>query len=124
MAKHVFLQQNRNNKPVSTWLKISTIIYIFTWLILADTRTALADFRDETNTNKSNYQRLKYKYLGNKESLKFHRFSCPYAICMSRCRRKYFFYRLDAIKADYSPCRYCLPKRWTSTQVVLLKQGK
>ena len=123
MAKHVFLQQNRNNKPISTWLKIGAIVYIYTLMVLANTNLALADCKYETNTNKSNYHRQKYKYLGNKESLKFHRLSCPYALCMSRRKRKFFFYRLEAIKADYIPCRYCLPKRWTSTQVVLLNQG-
>lgn len=124
MAKHVFLQQNRNNKPISTWLKIVIVIYVYTWLILASISSALADCTNKRTTNKSNYYNLKYKYLGNKESLKFHRFSCPYAMCMSRRKHKYFCYRLEAIKADYSPCRYCLPKRWTKTQVVLLNQGK
>lgn len=48
-------------------------------------------------------------YIGNKESLKFHRLDCPFARIMARFRRQYFCNRKTAKEAGMKACRYCLP---------------
>lgn len=65
---------------------------------------------------------LPYKYLGNRQSLKFHRPRCPFAQIMSRSKRHNFHFRRQAIEAGYHPCRYCLPPYWTSVSVKLLNK--
>lgn len=48
-------------------------------------------------------------YIGNKESLKFHRPDCPFAQMMAKFRRQYFCNRKVASEAGMKACRYCLP---------------
>lgn len=55
---------------------------------------------------------LPVKYIGNSESRKFHRPSCPYACIMAHSKRVRFFYRRQAIACGHIPCRYCLPPVW------------
>ncbi|HEY9787609.1 MAG TPA: hypothetical protein V6D17_19635 [Candidatus Obscuribacterales bacterium] len=63
---------------------------------------------------------LPYKYVGNVESLKFHRPSCPFARCMSVRRMILFHFRKEAIAQEQKPCRYCLPPDWKSVSAVIL----
>ena len=55
---------------------------------------------------------LPVKYIGNRESLKFHRPSCPYARIMAHSKRVQFFFRSQAVACGHIPCRYCLPPVW------------
>jgi hypothetical protein len=52
---------------------------------------------------------LPYKYVGNMDSGKFHRPSCPYAKVMNRIRKRFFHFRHEATDLGQVPCRYCLP---------------
>lgn len=56
------------------------------------------------------------KYIGNAESHKFHRPSCPFARIMAPNKRMPFFYRCQAIASGHLPCRYCLPPIWTTVR--------
>jgi hypothetical protein len=60
------------------------------------------------------------KYIGNKDTRKFHTVYCWYGEIMWHRRRRIFAHRADAIDAGYLPCRYCLPKYWTSVRAQLL----
>ncbi len=53
------------------------------------------------------------KYIGNAESHKFHRPSCPFARIMALNKRVAFYYRRQAVASGNVPCRYCLPPVWT-----------
>jgi len=55
---------------------------------------------------------LPVKYIGNSESRKFHRPSCPYACIMAHSKRVRFYYRRQAVACGHIPCRYCLPPVW------------
>ncbi len=63
---------------------------------------------------------LPVKYVGNSYSLKFHRPSCPFAQVMYRRRRLDFRFRHEAIERGFSPCCWCLPKRWKHLEGRLL----
>lgn len=65
---------------------------------------------------------LPVKYVGNTDSLKFHRPSCPFAQVMYRRRRLDFHFRHEAIERGFSPCCWCLPKRWKHLEGRLLTQ--
>lgn len=60
------------------------------------------------------------KYIGNCESHKFHRPSCPFARIMALNKRVQFYYRTQAVACGHAPCRYCLPPRWTVVRGRLL----
>ncbi len=66
---------------------------------------------------------LNYKYVGNKESFKFHKLTCPYALCMAKFRRNYFLYRYLAIEANYQPCKFCLPPYWVSVKADIINKN-
>lgn len=59
--------------------------------------------------NNTDSKTSEYKYIGNIESMKFHRPWCKYAQIMNPKRAKLFHYRKDAIEAKMQPCRFCLP---------------
>lgn len=60
------------------------------------------------------------KYIGNCESHKFHRPSCPFARIMALNKRVQFYYRIQAVACGHVPCRYCLPPSWTVVRGRLL----
>src|SRR5688572_26625290 len=60
------------------------------------------------------------KYIGNCESHKFHRPSCPFARIMALNKRVPFCYRSQAVACGHAPCRYCLPPSWTVVRGRLL----
>lgn len=63
---------------------------------------------------------LPVKYIGNLESHKFHRPSCPFARIMSVSKRVKFHYRSQAVACGHLPCRYCLPAVWKKVKAVIL----
>lgn len=65
-------------------------------------------------------QHAAIKYIGNCESHKFHRPSCPFARIMALNKRVQFNYRTQAVACGHAPCRYCLPPRWTVVRGKLL----
>jgi len=71
--------------------------------------------------------KLPVKYVGNNESRKFHRPSCPFARVMSYRKRVQFYFRRQAVACGHKPCRYCLPQIWTVCRAKILtplKGGK
>ena len=48
-------------------------------------------------------------YVGNRQSLRFHRPSCPYGKKISKSNRIIFKYRSDACKEGFCRCKKCLP---------------
>lgn len=56
-------------------------------------------------TNKINYNA--YKYIGNKNTLKFHETYCSYL--PDPRNRVYFYYRGEAVEDGYVPCQKCFP---------------
>jgi hypothetical protein len=68
--------------------------------------------------------RLAIKYIGNAESHKFHRPSCPFARIMALNKRVEFNYRSQAVACGHVPCRYCLPPVWTVVRGRLLAPDK
>ena len=48
-------------------------------------------------------------YVGNRQSLRFHRPSCPYGKKMSKSNRVIFKSRSDACKEGFCRCKKCLP---------------
>ena len=48
-------------------------------------------------------------YVGNRQSLRFHRPSCPYGKKMSKSNRIIFKSRSDACKEGFCRCKKCLP---------------
>lgn len=56
---------------------------------------------------------LPVKYIGNAESHKFHKPSCPFARVMATNKRVEFHFRCQAVACGNVPCRYCLPQIWT-----------
>ncbi len=67
---------------------------------------------------------LPIKYIGNAESHKFHRPSCPFARIMALNKRVEFHYRTQAVGCGHVPCRYCLPPVWTVVRGRLLVPAK
>lgn len=65
-------------------------------------------------------QYLHKKYVGNVDSMKFHRQSCQFARIMARARRIDFEFRKQAVMAGMKPCNWCLPQWWTNVQAELL----
>ncbi|HIA53215.1 MAG TPA: hypothetical protein EYN91_14190 [Candidatus Melainabacteria bacterium] len=63
---------------------------------------------------------LPVKYIGNMESRKFHKPSCPYARVMAHSKRMQFHFRRQAVACGHNPCRYCLPPVWTVVKARLL----
>ena len=61
---------------------------------------------------------LAEKYLGNIDSMKYHKTFCEYAKMINPCRRILFDSRAKAIEAGMNPCNWCMPG-W-----VLTVQGK
>jgi hypothetical protein len=49
------------------------------------------------------------KYVGNKDTKKFHLISCRYASQISSANKIYFSSRQDAINHGYIPCKICKP---------------
>lgn len=64
------------------------------------------------------------KYIGNAESHKFHRPSCPFARIMSLNKQVGFHYRSQAVASGHVPCRYCLPAVWTVVRGRLIAPDK
>ncbi len=67
---------------------------------------------------------LPYKYWGNRFSQKFHRPSCPFALCMNKRHLVLFHFRKEAIEAHFAPCKYCLPPVWCNVHGVILLPAK
>ncbi|MCC6979360.1 MAG: hypothetical protein IT343_13635 [Candidatus Melainabacteria bacterium] len=67
---------------------------------------------------------LPVKYIGNEESHKFHRPSCPFARIMAYSKRVEFYYRSQAVACGHRPCRYCLPPVWRTVRGRLLMPSK
>lgn len=74
----------------------------------------------ETSEPAVKSEALPVKYVGNSESHKFHRPSCPYARIMAHSKRMQFYFRRQAVACGHVPCRYCLPQRWTFVRARLL----
>lgn len=67
---------------------------------------------------------LAIKYIGNSESHKFHRPSCPFARIMALNKQVGFNYRSQAVACGHVPCQYCLPPVWTVVRGRLLAPDK
>lgn len=52
-------------------------------------------------------------FLGNVDSMKFHKYECPYAKVMAAHRRIVFSKMSEACYAGMSPCNWCMP-RWSA----------
>lgn len=63
---------------------------------------------------------LPVKYIGNSQSHKFHRPSCPFARIMASNKRMQFYFRRQAVGCGQKPCRYCLPAVWQVVRARLL----
>lgn len=63
---------------------------------------------------------LPVKYIGNSQSHKFHRPSCPFARIMAPNKRMQFYFRRQAVGYGQKPCRYCLPAVWRVVRARLL----
>ena len=57
-----------------------------------------------------------WNYIGNIESMKFHRESCEFARIMAASRRVGFQFRQQAIDAGMKPCNWCQPQWWTRVE--------
>jgi hypothetical protein len=64
------------------------------------------------------------KYVGNCDSHKFHRPSCPFAKQIAGKRLIRFQFRQQAIDDHYSPCQYCLPRVWLSVHACIISTPK
>lgn len=76
-------------------------IFIVTFLLAFAATAVLAE--------EEPVDQLPYKYVGNMDTEKFHRPSCPYAKIMNRVRKRFFHFRHEATDLGQVPCRYCLP---------------
>lgn len=83
---------------------------------MPDNDEALSDSAGERSCEDDN----PVKYIGNLESLKFHRPLCPYALVMAKFRACRFHSRQAAVDAGMRPCRYCLPRVWKRVKAKLL----
>lgn len=63
---------------------------------------------------------LPVKYIGNAESHKFHRPSCPFARIMALNKRVSYHFRCEAVACGNVPCRYCLPPVWTTVKASII----
>ena len=61
-------------------------------------------------------------FMGNRFSLKYHVLNCPYAIIMSKYKRKYFDSQHAAYEAGLKPCRYCLPYKWLNVKASIINK--
>ncbi len=73
-----------------------------------------SNIKTETYTTKENKEttsseKSNEKYIGNKNSMKFHKPSCDSVNAMSDKNKVYFDNRKDAIYEGYTPCKSCNP---------------
>lgn len=68
-------------------------------------------------------QALTWKYVGNRQSLKYHLGECEFAAIMSSSRRVGFQFRQQAIDCGMKPCNWCLPEWSARVEGRLLQQG-
>lgn len=62
-----------------------------------------------TNTTISETEDTQDTYIGNKNSLKYHRSTCDGAISMNEKNKVYFDSKQDAKNNGYTPCKNCNP---------------
>ena len=105
-------------KPQDVRLKLRIGKLVFPALVSILMLPCHAD--ESSNRSRVEPESLPVKYIGNAETHKFHRPSCPFARIMAFNKRVEFHYRSQAIACAHIPCRYCLPKVWTTVRARLL----
>jgi micrococcal nuclease len=60
-----------------------------------------------------NWKEKPDRYIGNKNSKRFHRFECPNAQSIKRENRTSFSTKWDAFHAGYAPAKKCIKEYWS-----------
>lgn len=90
---------------ISLILAINIALAYFSYFCTHPARASLqTDLQDEDGN--------KIRYVGNRQTLKFHRLTCPYRLIMREKLEKNFACRSAATNENFRPCRYCLPPFW------------
>ncbi len=61
----------------------------------------------------NNWSEQKKRYVGNRNSRRFHMENCPHARNIKRSNRTYFSTKWDAFKAGYAPASGCIKEFWS-----------
>ncbi|MBA3859921.1 MAG: hypothetical protein C0507_23675 [Cyanobacteria bacterium PR.3.49] len=113
---------NGTYKPKNVRLSLDVGKLVFPFLV---SLLMLPCYADESSDRiRVEPECLPVKYIGNAETHKFHRPSCPFARIMAFNKRVEFHYRSQAVACAHIPCRYCLPKVWTTVRARLLSPAE
>lgn len=91
-----------------------------TWLTLtfsiASAYFCFCPAKAASETDLQDEEGRKIRYIGNRQTYKLHRLTCPYRLVMRAELEKKFVCRAAAIQESFIPCRYCLPPVWKSVR--------